>query len=207
MKITQLILLIFVTYILARYFIFNQEKFSMNLAENLSFNDESDEKKEPLKTTQFKAMTWTTLQLIKSWDNKNSYGLVGSDINTNPYEGDTFINQSLPILCFKKSDLSKPNFVVSHKTPGGADRSTWSGGYIGLSKPIQGFKIESLAIANAICEETFGEGYRMAEFHDGESGNAGWDFWGEILPENNFTLLDRFWVYINDQSANPWSNK
>lgn len=204
MKITKLLLFIFITYILARTFIFNQEKSSMNIAENLLVNDE---KKEPLNTSQFKAMTWTTLQLVKTWDRKNYYALVGSDINTNPYEGDTFINESLPILCIKKNDLSKPNFVVSHKTPGGADRATWSGGYIGLSKPIQGLKIESLEMANSICEETLGMGYRMAQFHDGESANAGWDFWGEMLPENNLTLFDRFWVYISDQSANPWSNK
>lgn len=203
MKITKVLLFIFITYILAKNFVFNQEKSSMNIPENLLVNDE---KKEPL-TTQLKAMTWTTLQLVKTWDNKNYYALVGSDINTNPYQGDTSINQSLPILCIKKSDLSKPNFVVSHQTPGGADRATWSGGYIGLSKPIQGVKIESLAMADGICEETLGMGYRMAAFHDGESANAGWDFWGEMLPENNFTLFDRFWVYISDQSANPWSNK
>ncbi|MGI0479428.1 hypothetical protein ACN4EE_01415 [Geminocystis sp. CENA526] len=204
MKIIKLLFFVVLAYIIAKNLVLSEEKSSVKIAENLLVNDE---KKEPVNDTPFKAMTWTTLQLLKSWDNKNYYALVGSDINTNPYQGDTFINQSLPILCIKKSDLSKPDFVVSHKTPGGADRATWSGGYIASTKPIQGLKIESLAMANSICEETLGMGYRMAQFHDGESANAGWDFWGEILPEHNFTLFDRFWVYIADQSANPWSNK
>jgi hypothetical protein len=148
-----------------------------------------------------KAMTWTTLQLIKSWNNQNYYALVGSDINTNPYEGDTLITESLPILCIKKANLPKPDFVSPHFTPGGAMRGTWSNGYIALTKPIQGLEITSLKVANEICQQTFGEGYRMAEFHDG----AAWDFWGEIVNNANFTLQDRFWVFINDQQANPWS--
>jgi starvation-inducible outer membrane lipoprotein len=73
--------------------------------------------------TELKAMTWTTLQINKSWNNEKSYALVGSDINTNPYIGDTLITEALPILCIKKQDLAKPDFISPHLTPGG--RCSW----------------------------------------------------------------------------------
>lgn len=159
----------------------------------------------PMEATTIKAMTWTTLQLVKTWDGNNYYALVGSDQNSDPYVGDTLITESLPILCIKKDNLPKPDFVVSHLTGGGAARATWSGGYIGLTSPVQGITLTSRDIANSICRETFGEGFRMAEFHDGEGPSAAWDFWGKLLNPN-LTLTDRFWVAISDQAANPWSH-
>ncbi len=43
----------------------------------------------------------------------------------------------------------------------------------------------------------------MAEFHDG-GARAGWDFWA-LAVSGDFTA-SRFFVAIDDQSANPWSS-
>lgn len=160
-----------------------------------------------------KAMTWVTRQ-TKIVSGK-TYALVGSDnVITNPYKGDTPISQSLPILCIKKANLPKPTFNLgSARTPGGAWTATWSGGYIGLTPPVLGNTLTSLSVANNICARSFGTGYRMAEFHDGNStgllppGAPGWTFWGEVVPSSIKRLTQdklRFWVSINDQPANPW---
>jgi len=61
-------------------------------------------------------------------------------------------------------------------------------------------------VADSLCASTFGAGYRMAEFHDGDPGYwCGWDFWGDALSANLAPFVNtRFWVSINDQNANPW---
>jgi hypothetical protein len=182
----------------AKILIISSMMLGISACQFVIINNQTDSK------VELKAMTWTTLQLKKSWDNEHSYALVGSDANTNPYQGDTILSKSLPILCIKKQDLPKPSFIEPHSTPGGASRGSWSGGYIGLTKPIQGVKITSLEKANQMCQQAFGEGYRMAQFHDGEGSRAGWDFWGEVV-NLKFNLQDRFWVHISDQPANPWS--
>ncbi len=158
------------------------------------------------------ALTWCVLAFIKERNGK-SYALVGVDNMSNPYMGDIPIDMSLPILCIKKANLPKPGIISSPtQTPGGAWRGTWSGGYIGLTKPVQGKRLTSLAIANQICEESCGTGYRMAEFHDGASDLwSGWDFWGEIASRQDALVFShlgfedlRFWVSINDKNSNPW---
>jgi hypothetical protein len=74
------------------------------------------------------ALTWSMLRFYSP-----NYALVGSDAVTNPYTGDTPINTFLPILCIYKANITKPAFIAPTKTPGGADRGTWSFGYIGLT--------------------------------------------------------------------------
>jgi hypothetical protein len=96
----------------------------------------------------------------------------------------------------------------------------WAGGRIALTPPTMGTELRSLAAADALCEAALGDGYRMAEFHDGkyvegmgadsfhdedwpragELSSGGWAFhaYGNI-PEGT-----RFWVRINDQPANCW---
>lgn len=150
------------------------------------------------------AMTWIIANHKHSEDNQHHYALVASDQTTNPYTGDTPISEDLPILCIKKAELVKPTFINPTQTPGGAWRQTWSGGYIGFTDPISGKELTSLSIANQICSNKFGDGYRMAEFHDGDPSLwAGWDFWGELISE---IPSSRFWVSINDQSSNPWGS-
>jgi hypothetical protein len=63
---------------------------------------------------------------------------------------------------------------------------------------IPGAILTSQEQGDAICADTFGDGWRLAEFHD---GGGGWTFWAAgSIPTGT-----RFWVAINDQPANPWN--
>lgn len=55
----------------------------------------------------------------------------------------------------------------------------------------------------SLCVSSFGNGWRMAEFHDGSLGSqgVGWALWAY----GNLTTGQRFWVANNDQWANPWN--
>jgi hypothetical protein len=154
-----------------------------------------------------RAMTWSLLG--SATDASRAYVLVGSDATTNPYQGDTFTNQALPMLCINKDGTPNPGTGVigsPTQTPGGAWRRTWSGGTVALTSPILGTSLTSRSTADSVCANQFGAGYRMAGFHDGDPALwSGWDFWAaargaSIAPFQN----TRFWVSINDQNANPW---
>ena len=158
-----------------------------------------------------KAMTWRVLNTAAI--NGKQYALFGSDRLTNPYQGDSDLNQAHSLLCINKSNLPAPSELPSSSiTPGGALRGSWSGGQAVIAPNIQADTLRSQAIADEICrlqgqKETGKDGFRMAEFHDGDqsSGSAGWDFWAEVSSRNSLDNLDnRYWVQINDQGANPW---
>jgi hypothetical protein len=158
------------------------------------------------------AMTWiggTPLVL-----SGKTYVLFSSDISTNPYQGDTSINEYRSLLCIKKIPLlpAPVGLPLSYLTPGGATAGSWSGGKVLVIPNIQGTQLTSLAVANSICNQV-GQivrgtpGYRMAEFHDGTGIYSGWSFWTEAYGYINGLAQSpptRYWVYINDQPANPW---
>jgi len=155
-----------------------------------------------------RAMTWSLLSSAAP-NATQAYALVGSDATTNPYSGDTLTSQALPVLCINKSGLANPGTSVigsPSQTPGGASRRTWSGGIAALTAPVLGTSLTSLSAANTLCANQFGAGYRMAEFHDGDPNLwSGWDFWAEARGGNLAPFRNtRFWVFINDQDANPW---
>lgn len=131
------------------------------------------------------------------------YVLVGSDAQTNPYEGDAAASAALPILCIRAAGLADPSLSPEHVTPGGALRRRWSGAEVALTEPIAGYVLTTRAIADQQCNNRFGDGWQMAEFHDGGPG-AGWDFWA-YATAGDFTA-SRFFVAIDDQPANPWSS-
>ncbi|MBD2327121.1 hypothetical protein [Alkalinema sp. FACHB-956] len=162
------------------------------------------------KAVEQKAMTWRVLQSFDTGQKR--YVLFGSDQLTDPYQGDTNIQESRALLCLKKLNLPLPSELPpTTKTPGGALRGSWSGARVVIIPKVKGSELTSLEIANERCRlaglKTWKEdGFRMAEFHDGdqEAGWAGWDFWAEIPPSQ---CIDnrRYWVWINDQPpANPW---
>lgn len=107
----------------------------------------------------------------------------------NAYQGDTTCDSALPILCIKKSG---PGFPLP--LPVGVDNSSqynkWSGGVVATTPamvpPTQRVK------ANEVCVHYFGQGWRVAEFHDG----WGWYFqaYGGVGNPSS-----RFWVDISDQ--------
>ncbi len=99
----------------------------------------------------------------------------------------------------------------------------WSGGYLAMSKPVQGLQLTSLEAANAICRSSLGAGYEMSR--NGGKYIAGMNFTkysGDTWPDWNslrgsgwylwsyeggpFTNFTRFWVYVNDQPSNCWNS-
>lgn len=158
-----------------------------------------------------KAMTWRVLNTTTI--NGKYYALFGSDELTNPYQGDTDINEVRSLLCLQKNNLPAPlGLPTSMTTAGGALRGAWSGGRVVIVLDVQARSLTSQGLADEKCRlqelHTMGENdFRMAEFHDGDqrSGWAGWDFWAEV---SSLEGLDnpkiRYWVRTNDQPANPW---
>lgn len=133
-----------------------------------------------------KGMTW---HLVSQ---NGDVARVGYDAITNAYQGDTSVSASLPLLCFRPD---------GREAPGGLDTGSdgWAGGEVKLSPSVPGTALTSLNTANAICSNEYGDGWRMAEFHDGPNGWR-WYANGTINPDT------RFWVSINDQNANPWNS-
>ena len=131
-----------------------------------------------------------------TWVLKGSSGdlsFVGNGAHSNGYQGDTSCEESLPVLCVKKMGLRVNSAIPLNAYNG------WLGGEIKLSAPIQGLRLFSRSVADAVCENEFGDGYRMGEHHDGE-GAVGWGFtgYGRIPADTHF------WVTVNDQRSSPW---
>lgn len=142
--------------------------------------------------TVCKGMTWV---MVEGWA---GYSKVGADRRTNPYRGDTSCDQSLPMLCFNRDMSGAPALSF---------RDSWSYGAVRPTVPVQGYELSSQATADAYCEASYGEGWRMAEYHDAAFGRqigpvSGHDFWAR----GNAPFGRRFWVSIHDQPANPWNS-
>lgn len=139
-------------------------------------------------------MTWTVL------GSQSGAVHVGSDGQTNPYSGDTTLDQSLPLLCVNVNGQAPPQGIAFDYYNG------WLRGSVGITAPVQGLSLGSKATTDAVCSDTFGAGWRVAEFHDGRHGadfsqQGGWTFWGY----GSIASGTRFWASINDQPANPWN--
>ncbi len=114
-----------------------------------------------------KAMTWAGLEVAKN------ITLVGGDTTTNAYNGDTSTRTTLPVLCINVNNAPKPDTVQTSFYRG------WSFGRILLSTPKRGTALTSLTVANKVCSDQYGQGWRMAEFHDGfhNGSRGGWGFY------------------------------
>lgn len=133
-----------------------------------------------------RGMTWRTLE-----QRADNVVHVGSDAITNPNTGDTRPSVLLPLLCaYRDGRPPAPGVFL-----GGWH--SWFHGEVKVTTPIAGSELTSLDRANQICSNSFGAGWRMAEFHDG----GGWSFWAN----GNLPGGVRFWTYIDDQPANPWN--
>lgn len=145
-------------------------------------------------------MTWAKIGV------DNIFGLIrvgcgytsGTGNQCNPYTGDTSCEVELPLLCFYGAGLQKPAGLDDS-----GNRPEWSGGIVATTDQVKGSAFATIADANAFCADQFGDGWRVAEFHE----SWGWYFKaygnvGENWDENNL----RFWVDINDQpSGNCWN--
>lgn len=148
-----------------------------------------------------KGMTWGYISTINRFEitRVGCYGrprVDGTDDGPpcDPYVGDTLCTAELPILCLKSTGAPRPDYEVPNDD---YFRNGWAGGYIRVTDPVLGTALTSLAEANRLCA-ALGEGYRMAEFHDGGGGWA-WYAYGSV-PDDI-----RFWTYINDQDGNCWN--
>lgn len=127
----------------------------------------------------------------------------GSDAQTNVYSGDTPIDQYRPALCLLVDDQAAPGGITFDFYSG------WARGAVKATAPVRGDALSSQAAADALCAQSFGPGWRLAEFHDGRYGpgfsqSGGWSFWaaagGPLMPGT------RYWVAISDQPANAWNS-
>jgi hypothetical protein len=136
-----------------------------------------------------KGMTWAVRDI------KGQFVRVGNTASTNPYQGDTPCHKALPILAIKVIGAKRPNIIgVTYDYYQG-----WCKGFLKLTPPVKGSHLTSLDKVNHIIRKYLGKGWRMAEHHD---GGGGWSYWGYgKIPKDT-----RFWVYINDQRANPWNS-
>lgn len=141
-------------------------------------------------------MTWTVL----AKGTANGTVRVGADAATDPYNGDTPATATLPLLCLRVTGSGVPSGITPDFYAG------WARGTVAATPPVQGKALTSLSVANSLCAQYYGTGWRLAEFHDGRYGSnlessGGWSFWAHgYLPENT-----RFWTAIDDQPANPWN--
>lgn len=150
---------------------------------------------QPVMAATRSAMTWAVL------DQQAGYTRVGADSSTDPYLGDTPIDEVLPLLCEFKDGTPPPGGISFTLYIG------WAQGSLALTSPIPGAALTSQAQGDAICAGAFGSNWRMAEFHDGRYGSdfsssGGWSYWGAgALPTDA-----RFWVAISDQPADAWNS-
>jgi hypothetical protein len=157
------------------------------------------------------ALTWQQMGKPLVLGGK-TYVLFGNGGVSNPYQGDTSINESRSLLCIKKTNAPAPvGLLPPWVSPGGSTNRSWSGGTVLVIPNVKGTQLTSLAVANNMCNQVGilvrgTSGYRMAEFHDGSGVNPGWSYYAEAYGGvNGLALTTRYWVYINDQpQANPW---
>lgn len=125
----------------------------------------NDQPANPWNSNSGRAMTWS-LQKVDG-----EICMVGADEQTEPYKGDTSLKKALPILCIKKSNFPMPNGLKTTYYGG------WTGGEIRITRPIQGERLTSLKMTNELIRKELGEGWQIAEFHDGKGGWKWWAHW------------------------------
>jgi hypothetical protein len=115
----------------------------------------------------------------------------GAGSQCEPYVGDTKCKAELPVLCFREADLDKPALL-----PTPSIYHSWSGGIVATTDPVRGDSFKTIRDANQFCADNFGDGWRVAEHHDG----WGWYYWayGNVGIKFN-DAYRRFWIDINDQ--------
>ncbi|MCA9714493.1 MAG: flagellar hook-length control protein [Myxococcales bacterium] len=126
-------------------------------------------------------MTWSVLAV----DEGVGAALVGCGVSCDPYVGDTKCNKKLPVLCLRTTGAPNPGIETDYY-------HGWARGEVALTEPVRGDALRSVDDADRLCREQLGEGFGMAEFHD---GGGGWNWWAHGAPDGE----RRFWVWIDDQ--------
>jgi hypothetical protein len=151
----------------------------------------------------------------------------------NPYGGDTSCSIKLPVLCVNVDGSPRPNYAIPPAGGSGPAEfySGWLEGHIATTKPIKGSILTSASgpettSGDQQCIASFGTGWRMAEWHDGQYilgmdathfyGNTSNSSspWASGVPAHgghtffafgNVRSDKRYWVTINDQPGNCWN--
>ena len=135
-----------------------------------------------------------------------------------PYNGDTYCSESLPILCINYyKDMARPAYdynaggIVSDK----GYYNGWGGGVFTVTTPVQGSSISSQAYGTQKCQQQFGPDSVMAEHHMGrymndmdgppqkawtlwnwsQTSTGGWGIWGYF----GHSETGKVWTWINNQ--------
>jgi len=127
----------------------------------------------------------------------------------NAYTGDTSCETTLPLLCLNVDGRPRPaGLIVPSKGASAAMSSEfyagWAAGRVAATAPLAGTDLISAENAGEICRVEFGNGWRMAEFHDGlidTAGNRGGWAW---YANGRLDTSTRYWVRNNDTAANCW---
>ncbi len=149
-------------------------------------------------------------------------GINGALSMCNAYVGDQPCNGVLPMLCNKSEWLARPAYQVDYPSrTNDPYYGPWQGGHSALGPRVAGTWLRSKVVADSFCAADLGVGWKMAGFHDGlymvgmdsltyhdETWNASLastGAWGFYTYTSNIPMDIRFWVYIDDQSANCWN--
>lgn len=137
---------------------------------------------------QPRGMTWAKAQHLAD-EGVDVVSCHGGETKCDAHKGDTPCATALPLLCIRASGAPNPGVPSPRNTQ-------WAGGHIATTLPVAGYKLVSPEVADDICSSAHGDGWRMAEFHDG----WGWGFraFGNVRRDT------RFWVRIKNQKANCW---
>lgn len=82
--------------------------------------------------------------------------------NCNPFEGDTFCNRTLPLLCISNAKTALRPFynIAVQFTPynitDGGYYEGWTGGVFQVTNPVQGAAITSYLVGDKLCKDYFG---------------------------------------------------
>lgn len=125
------------------------------------------------------------------------------------YRGDTPCAARLPLLCLRVDGRRRPEgLIVPPAAPAAAMPAAfyagWAAGHVAATAPLAGIELGSPQQADQICSDAFGDGWRMAEFHDGRvdaaGGRGGWAWYAY----GRLDTSTRYWVRIDDTPANCW---
>jgi hypothetical protein len=148
---------------------------------------------EPIKAGA-RGLTWNNMRHEGLADGYSAVGCHGK-WECNAYQGNAACTESMPLLCIRKDST----ITAPPKTPElNVIYWTWASGEVKSVPGVSGTRLTSVNAANAICSNAFGEGWKMAEHHDG----WGWGF----VAKGTLEIEQRFWVWINDQPANCWNS-
>jgi hypothetical protein len=178
--------------------------------------------------THRKGMTWGKLARFLlgnlEWLGCNGQPLIDGKLYCDAIRGDTSCAETRPLLCIEDIAAPRPAYTVPESPGGDLNKeyyAGWSGGRAATTVPVVGTALTSRDRANQICRDIFGNSWRLAEFHDGwwisgmsadtyvnatwsysSASSGGWSFFSRV--ENPIPETTRYWVAIDDQTANCW---